>query len=143
TTGHDTRARHNSEVTDANGATQTPGEPSKLVPDRVDYMPLIVPVTKQEISQFKAESRRGGAEWAGSSVGRVLGWVFGGLFLVVWLAVMMTSVLPMMARGGGSLSALFPLLIVVAIVAIAITTFRGAGGKWERLLRATRFAAAN
>src|SRR5690606_4776519 len=68
---------------------------------------------------------------------------FGGIFFTIWVIVMATTVVPAMGRGHSSFPPVLLLLIAGTVVFVAAMSLRNAGGKWEKLLRATRFAAAN
>ena len=115
----------------------------------VDYLPLITPVTREEVARFKKESRATAQPWAHStSAVTVLTVVIGVVVAFVLVGVFATS-LPaylMLLTSGGAASVPFliaPVLFVAVGGLAAYRYFRQASGRWESLLRRTRFAARN
>lgn len=115
----------------------------------VDYLPLITPVTREEVAQFKRESRATAQPWAHStSAATVLTVVIGVVVAIVFIGVFATS-LPafvLLFSSGGAASAPFlvaPILFVAIAAFAAYRYVRQASGRWESLLRRTRFASRN
>src|SRR5690554_1708080 len=118
----------------------------------IDYLPLIAPVTRDEVIRFKRESRERAKPWAGStSAATVLTALIGVVVAVVFIGVFSTvipGVYLSFASDGAAPSLVAPFLIVpLLVVAIfglaAYRYFRHATDRWESLLRRTRFASAN
>lgn len=115
----------------------------------IDYLPLIAPVTRDEVLRFKRDSRATAQPWAHSnSVATALTVILGVVVAIVFIAVFATS-LPIMSlsfASGGAASAPFliaPILVVIIAALAVYQFFRHASGRWESLLRRTRFATAN
>lgn len=122
-----------------NGAVTTP----------VDYMPLFVPVTKPEVKRFRQESKQRRESWANgslSSTGIAIVVAVVGLWIVLGLAttigVTLTRIDGVQDLPALALPLLGPILLI-AIIAVFVRRALPAGGRWEGLLRRTRFAAAN
>jgi hypothetical protein len=115
----------------------------------IDYSALFVPVTKDEVAQFKRESRLSAAPWAHSSPFSVGVKVAFGVFVAFFLFVFLSLAMPFMSGlfSGGPANAMLAALWLVAIVAvIGLTVYRylvASSGRWEKLLRKARFAAHN
>ena len=115
----------------------------------IDYMPLITPVPKHEVQQFRRESKQQGAPWAAhplASIGVVVAIVVVGIWIVMGVASSFYFTLTTVRGAGDIPAALFPALgpvIVVVLIAVVAARTLLKGGKWEGLLRRTRFAAAN
>jgi hypothetical protein len=114
----------------------------------VDYLPLIAPVTREEVAQFKRESRDNAMPWAQSSAMTVLTVIVGVAAAVIFILVFSTSLpaLLLLFQSGGPSATPFMLapVVILAIGAFAVYRYlRHASGRWESLLRRTRFAARN
>lgn len=118
----------------------------------VDYMPLIIPVTKEEVAAFKAETRAAGITWGqgavvqGVAVGCVS--VLIGVVAVVMVGTFVRISADAFASSGspvGLVGILFPLVFLAGLIAIAVAALRSAFGmrRWEKWMRLTRFALAN
>ena len=120
----------------------------------MDYSPLTDPVTRAEISEFRAASRtRPGYSRLPSAATQVgvlvvVLVVFGGALLLLSSALF-SLVIDATTSGGSPFAVgavIFPLLVLgvlALIVVLGIRSAVGGGGRWERWLRLDRFAAAN
>lgn len=105
----------------------------------LDYSPLTSPVTRQEIAAFRRESARSMTPGASVSSGVVLVvTISAGVFalsILLWLY----------SRFFSQGSSTFVILVTMLVAAGVITAFRLAASQatWARLLRLSRFAAAN
>ena len=116
----------------------------------IDYTPLFVPVTRDEVAQYRAATARRAAEGSVQQVATVLTWVFG---LVVAVTMVFTVLVPTVvalgtfAAGTGDLVDVVILVPGIAILvigaALGVQALRRARGVWEQRLRMTRFALAN
>lgn len=114
----------------------------------VDYLPLIVPVTREEVARFKRESRASGQPWAQTSAATILAVAVAVLVAVVFVGVFATTIPIAFGSIGtaGVASAPFlvaPVLILVIGGIAAYAFVRQNSGRWESLLRRTRFASLN
>ena len=118
----------------------------------VDYMPLIVPVTKDEVAAFKAETRAAGIAWGQGAVAQGLAVgcvsVIIGVVAVVMVSTFVRVSADAFASTGspvGLVGVLFPLLFLAGLVALGIGALRSVFGmrRWEKWMRLSRFAAAN
>jgi hypothetical protein len=113
----------------------------------IDYLPLIVPVTREEVAEFKRSSRASMQPWA-RSTSTVFAVFAGAIVVIVFTAVFATS-LPgvlLLFSSGGLAAAPFliaPPLVAALGVFAAYKYIRTASERWESLLRRTRFASAN
>jgi len=115
----------------------------------INYLPLIAPVTREEVLRFKRESRMNGEPWAHSAIiSTVLGGIVIAFIAIVGLGVFVSTLpVTIAAITSGSAAglpfALFP-LVFLAIGGVALYRFiAAASGRWESLLRRSRFASAN
>jgi tetrahydromethanopterin S-methyltransferase subunit F len=115
----------------------------------VDYSPLFVPVSRDEITQFKRDSRANARPWAlGTTVATAVTIAVGAVMAIVAVGVL-AFIIPVAFGffGTGSASSgvfvLAPLILLVVAGFFAYRFIGHAGGRWESLLRRTRFAAAN
>lgn len=113
----------------------------------VDYSPLFIPVSRDEVTRFKRESRANGEPWAHSGTASIVAAVFVGLILLIVTISLFASVLTIgfdsLEPGVRVFFLAWPLL-VLAIGGYALFRFLArASRRWESLLRRTRFAAAN
>ena len=118
-------------------------------PVSIDYSPLFAPISREQVAQFKRESRAVGAPWArtASAVNLLIA-VIGGAVVILMATVfgpLVASAISMAGSGGGA-SVVF-LLAPLALLAIggfaAYRYVSGVSGRWASLLRRTRFASAN
>lgn len=114
----------------------------------VDYRPLFVPVGRDEVARFKRESRATAKPWAQSSAATVLAIVIAVVAAIALIGVLVTALPTVLAlfRNGGPAAAPFliaPLLFAAAGAFAVYQYVRQLAGRWESLLRRTRFAAAN
>ncbi|HEU4808385.1 MAG TPA: hypothetical protein VFT01_08990 [Homoserinimonas sp.] len=116
----------------------------------VDYRPLFTPVSREEVAQFKQVSRATGQPWAhAASAVTILTVLVGVVAAVVVGGVFVTSLpIAFASFSSAGTAALAPFIIApLLIVAIGgyatYQYFRQTTGRWESLLRRTRFASAN
>jgi hypothetical protein len=116
----------------------------------IDYTPLFIPVTSDQVAAYRTSETARRPASASAQTLRVIGWVFGGL-MVVSMAV--SILFPAAVLGASLLSgtgdpaelliALPPLLIAVAIAVVVVQAIRTAGPVWEHRYRMSTFAATN
>jgi hypothetical protein len=115
----------------------------------VDYLPLIAPVTREEVTQFKRESRATAQPWAHStSAATVLTVIIGAVAAIIFIGVFATSLpaaLLLFSNGGGAAAPFLiaPILFLAIAGFAAYRYVQHASGRWESLLRRTRFATRN
>ncbi|MEX1079426.1 MAG: hypothetical protein WED09_10000 [Homoserinimonas sp.] len=115
----------------------------------VDYLPLIAPVTREEVARFRQASRATGQPWARSPSAVTILAVAVGVVIAVALIGVFATALPFVfasfsVAGPSSMPLLVWALLILAIGgSVAYRYFRQASGRWESLLRRTRFASVN
>ena len=116
----------------------------------IDYTPLFVPVSREEIAQYRAATTRLATLGSAEQVRTIITWVFGGviaLTTVITVRVPMLFSLGALASGSGDAVDVALVLPAVAIVAVAailgVQALQRSRSVWEQRLRMTRFADAN
>ncbi len=115
----------------------------------VDYNPLFVPVSREEIARFKRESRDTGAPWARSSPFSTTVTIAFGVVVAVFLVAFLSLSLPLVSglfefRPGDSVLGLITPVLVLAVVGVGVYRYIvSVSTRWERLLRKARFATRN
>ena len=113
----------------------------------VDYSPLFIPVSRDEVARFKRESREAAQPWAHSATATTVAASLVGAVIVIVVVVLIATSLPIALQSPGSgVSVAFVIwpLLVVALGGFALYRYLShASGRWESLLRRTRFASAN
>jgi hypothetical protein len=108
-----------------------------------------VPVSREQIAQFKRESHASAQPWArATTVATVITVAMGVVILLVALGVFLISI-PVAFGFFGAASGAPAVFVLAPTILLAVAGYFGyrfithAGGRWESLLRRTRFAAAN
>jgi len=115
----------------------------------IDYLPLIAPVNRDEVLQFKRESRLNAKPWAHSTLAATVLTVLIGVAVAAVIIGVFATVIPIAYvsfASGGPVAApvvIVPLLVIAIGAVAAYRYIRHASGRWESLLRRTRFATAN
>lgn len=115
----------------------------------IDYSPLFVEPSRDEVAAFRRESLAADPTAAATQVVRIAGWVVGGLLLLIVSASVLVPITIGVARGGGSLdlpslvSLAPPVAILIVVIALVIRAVTARRGDWSQRLRMARFASAN
>lgn len=116
----------------------------------IDYTPLLVPVSRDEIAQYRTAMTRLAAVGSTEQVRAIITWIVGGVIaftMVITVLVPMLVSLGTLASGSADVldvALLLPgLAIVVAAAVLAVRALQLSRTVWEQRLRMTRFAEAN
>ncbi len=116
----------------------------------IDYTPLFVAVTRDEVAQFRADTTRVAAVGSAEQVKTIITWVLGLMIaftMVITVLVPLLVTLGTLATGTGDLVDVVVLVPGIAILAVgAVLGVRALGRSrsvWEQRLRMSRFALAN
>lgn len=116
----------------------------------IDYTPLFVPVTRDEVAQFRATQASTAALGASGQLSHIVGWVVGITAALTMTVIFVFPIIVTLASAAvGTLDLFDAVAMVPGLVILTIAGFVGASAfsrhrrSWEQRLRMTRFATAN
>ncbi len=116
----------------------------------IDYSPLFASPDRDEVAAFRRATHAARPATQEEQVGRIVGWVVGGIAtIIIGLAMTATVVIGVVSASSGSfdpldLAGAVPPLIWLAIITVVLVRgIRARRGLWSRRLRMSRFAEAN
>jgi hypothetical protein len=116
----------------------------------IDFAPLTAPMPEEAVRAWKAQAKASGAPWASVQTGSILAVVFMIPFAVIMVVVAFAFgaiVFSSAAESGSVLALIFPLVIMLGVIAIiAFAVVKGIGAiarRWEVWARMDGFARAN
>jgi hypothetical protein len=116
----------------------------------IDYTQLFVPVSREEIAQYRTATTRLAALGSTEQVRAIITWIFGGVIaftMVITVIVPMLVSLGTLASGSADVldvALLLPGLAIVVVAAVlGVRALKLSRSVWEQRLRMTRFAEAN
>jgi hypothetical protein len=119
---------------------------------KIDYSALLFPVSRDEVTTFRAQAKSTSAVWSTMATGQLVTVIFSIVVAAIALVIFGFIAFGMLISALGSTSNLSafvgPILLVLAIAASTVLgglylnrTF--GTSSWEKWMRATRFASAN
>ena len=116
----------------------------------IDFAPLTTPMPDTEVKAWKTLAKASGAAWATWQVGNIIAVVAVVPFALIFFGILFgfgTFAFDFASQSGDPTSVIFPLVILVVVIAlIALGIVKGAGAfgrRWEMWARMDKFARAN